>query len=138
MQCTPLPTLTNRTAQQGGFMPRKIQKQWKKHLSTYHLIRKTIYLAKHNPQWLTHPIIEELKNHTHTNIPPPPNQIHLQQEWLINIATIAKTTNSQARAITTKYTRDCIKKAISKYRQQYEKNPKKIHKKNLTITKRHH
>ena len=119
-------------------MPRKIQKQWKKHLSTYHLIRKTIYLAKHNPQWLTHPIIEELKNHTHTNIPPPPNQIHLQQEWLINIATIAKTTNSQARAITTKYTRDCIKKAISKYRQQYEKNPKKIHKKNLTITKRHH
>ena len=53
----------------------------------------------------------------------------LQQEWLINIATIAKTANSHARAITTKYTRDCIKKAISKYRQLYEKNPKKIHKK---------
>ena len=88
-------------------MPRKIQKQWK---NTYHLIRKTIYLAKNNPQWQTHPIIETLKNHNHTIIPPLPNQEPLRQEWLINIATIAKTTNSHDRAITTKYTRDCIKK----------------------------
>ena len=119
-------------------MPRKIQKQWKKHLNTYHLIRKTIYLAKNNPQWQTHPIIETLKNHKHVNIPPLPNQEPLQQEWLINIATIAKITNSHARAITTKYTRECIKKAISKYRQLYEKNPKKYIKIYLITTTHHH
>ena len=38
--------LTNRTAQQGGILPRKLAKQWKKHLATYHLIRKIIYITK--------------------------------------------------------------------------------------------
>ena len=74
----------------------KFKKKWKKHLSTYHSIRKTIYLAKNNLQWQTHPIIETLTNHKHVNIPPLPTQEPLQQEWLINIAKIAKTTNSQA------------------------------------------
>ena len=92
----PLPTLSNQTAQQGGFLPRKIQKQWKKHLSTYHLIRKTIYIAKHIMQWQTHPIIEQLINHKHTNIPPLPNQEILQQEWLITIAKTTKTANTLA------------------------------------------
>lgn len=41
------------------------------------------------------------------------------------MATIAKIVNKQARNITTKYTKECILKAISKYRQFYEKNPKK-------------
>ena len=45
-KATPIPTLTNRTAQQGGFLPRKLSKEWKKHLDTYHLIRKTIYSKK--------------------------------------------------------------------------------------------
>ena len=45
----PTPTLTNKTTQQGGFLPRKLSKEWKKHLETYHLIRKTIYIAKNNP-----------------------------------------------------------------------------------------
>lgn len=43
---TPIPTLTNRAAEQGGYLPRKIQKTWKQHITTYHLIRKTIYITK--------------------------------------------------------------------------------------------
>ena len=80
-------------------------------------------------QWKTHPIIEQLIKHKHANIPPLPNHEPLQQEWPTTIASIAKTTNTLARTITTKYTRDCIRKTISKYRQLYEQNPKKIHKK---------
>ena len=45
----PLPNLTNRTSQQGGFLPRKLARQWKRYLNTYHLIRKTIYIAHHDP-----------------------------------------------------------------------------------------
>jgi hypothetical protein len=67
----PLPNLTNRTAQQGGFLPRKLKKNLKNYLSTYHLIRKAIYLIKNSSNWTTHPIIEELKNHTQVVIPPP-------------------------------------------------------------------
>ena len=68
----PLPDLTNRTSQQGGFLPRKLQKKWKQYLSTYHLIRKAIYQIKNIPNWQTHPIIDELENHTQITIPPPP------------------------------------------------------------------
>jgi hypothetical protein len=88
-------------------------------------------------QWQTHPIIDQLKNHKHVNIPPPPNQELLQQEWLITIATIAKTANICARTITTKYTRDCVRKTISKYRQLYKKIQKEYTKKSST-TKKHH
>ena len=41
----PIPTLMNRISQQGGFLPRKLQKPWKKHIKTYHLIRKTIFIT---------------------------------------------------------------------------------------------
>jgi hypothetical protein len=51
------------------------------------------------------------------------------------IATIAKTANKKSRKITTKYTRNCILKAVSKYRQMYEKNPKKINRKVFKNTK---
>jgi hypothetical protein len=132
----PLPELTNRTSQQGGFLPRKLQKIWKKHLYTYHLIIKAIYITKNYPNWQIHPIIDELKNHTHINIPPLPIQAAYQQEWIIIIANIAKTTNIQARKITTKYTQDCIKKTISKYRQLYEKTPRKLIKE-YSKTKKH-
>ena len=124
-----LPTLTHRTNQQGGFLPRKLQKHWKKQLSTYHLIRKTIHITKTIPLWQNHPIIEELRNHKHTTIPPPPHLDTNPQEWIKTIAEIAKTANKQARKITTKYTQECVKKAITKYRQLYEKNPKKINNK---------
>ena len=65
----PLPTLTYKTTQQGGFLPRKLQKTWKKHINTYHLIWKAIYTTKNTANWRTHPIINKLNNHTHINIP---------------------------------------------------------------------
>ena len=70
----PTPQLTNRTAQQGGFLPRKLAKPWKKHLATYHLIRKTIYITKNDPNWQTHPILNEIHNHQHVQISNPPQQ----------------------------------------------------------------
>ena len=122
---TPIPTLTNRTSQQGGFLPRELQKQWKKHIKTYHLIRKAIYITNNTINWHNHPIMYELNSHTHINIPPPPNDNLLKNDWIKELATLAKTANTQARKITTKYTKECIKKAISKYRQLYETSPKK-------------
>jgi hypothetical protein len=50
-------------------------------------------------------------------------------EWIDEIAVIAKNAKKHARHITTKYTKECILKAISKYRQLYEKNPKKVNRK---------
>jgi hypothetical protein len=48
--CTapPIPTLTHQTNKQGGYLPRKLQKLWKKEISTYHVIRKTIKLTTQN------------------------------------------------------------------------------------------
>jgi hypothetical protein len=45
--CTapPIPTLTTQTSKQGGYLPQKLQKQWKKELLTYHIIRKTIKIT---------------------------------------------------------------------------------------------
>ena len=63
--------LTNRTAQQGGFLPRKLAKPWKKHLATYHLI---IYITKNNPNWQTHPILNEIHNYQHVQFPTHPQQ----------------------------------------------------------------
>ena len=74
-KAAPIPTLINRTSQQGGFLPRKLAKEWKKHLDTYHLFRKTIYIAKKNSNWQTHPILNEIRNHQHVQIPYPPTTI---------------------------------------------------------------
>jgi hypothetical protein len=41
----PIPTLTNLTSKQGGYLPRKLQKLWKRELSTYHTIRKAIKIT---------------------------------------------------------------------------------------------
>ena len=59
-------------------------------------------------------------------IPHPPTTATPPNEWIDIVTAIAKTANKEARKITTKYTKDCILKAVSKYRQMYEKNPKKI------------
>ena len=60
--CTalPIPILTNLTSKQGGYLPRKLQKSWKKELSTYHIIRKTIKITTQNTNWRTHPLITNL------------------------------------------------------------------------------
>ena len=77
---TPRPTLTSRASKQGGFLPRKLQKIWKKHIKTYHLIRKAIYITNNTINWHNHPIMYELNNHTHINIPPPPNENLLKND----------------------------------------------------------
>jgi hypothetical protein len=87
--------------------------------------QKTIYIAQHDPLWQTHPILNDIRNHQHTIIPPPPITTAPPTEWINTIATIAKDANKEARKITTKYTKDCILKGVSKYRQMYEKKPKK-------------
>ena len=38
----PILTLTNRTILQGGYLLRKTQRIWKRHIATYHLIRKVV------------------------------------------------------------------------------------------------
>ena len=89
-QADPLPNLTNRTSQQGGFLPRKLTRAWKRHLNTYHLIRKTIYIAQHDPLWQAHPILNDIRNHQHTSIPHPLVATEPPTEWIDAIATIAK------------------------------------------------
>jgi exonuclease III len=60
-------------SKQGGYLPRKLQKLWKKELATYHIIRKTIKLTTQNTNWGSHPLITNLQNHPHTTIHNPPN-----------------------------------------------------------------
>ena len=105
------------------------KKNEKKHLSTYHPIRKAIYITKTIPLWQNHPVIEVLKNHNHITIPPPPHPNTNPQEWIKSIAVLAKTANKQARKIIIKYTQECVKKAIAKYKQLYEKSLKEINNK---------
>ena len=126
----PIPVLPNHIAKQGGYLPKKSQKQWKLHLFTYHLIRKTIYIIKNNPTWRTHPLITQgLITHPHATIPPPPASHLPYNDWIGTLATIAKDAKNQACKITTDYTKTQIKKAISKYQQLYDKNPKRINRK---------
>ena len=73
------------------------------------------------------PIVNDIATHRHAPIPQPPHNDTLVDEWITNIATIARTANKEAPKITTTYNRKCIKKAISKYMQLYDKSPKKIH-----------
>ena len=92
-------------------------------------LKKTIYIIKNNPHWQTHPILNVIRNHQYVQIPHPPTTTTPPNEWIGTIAAIAKTANKEARKTTTKYTKNCILKVVSKYRQMYEKSPKKINRK---------
>jgi hypothetical protein len=92
----PIPTLTCLTTKQGGYLPRKLQKQWKKELSTYYIIRKTIKLTIQDTNWRTHLLITNLQNHPHTIIPNPPNDLMLIKDWIKTLGTIGKTTKKNA------------------------------------------
>lgn len=111
-------------------MPRKLQKQWKKQLNTYHLIKNAIRATTlpipHN--WHLKPEIQEIKNSL--NITPPPTTYDpLEiQSWLDNIANIAKCAKVEARKITNAQTSQNCKKAIQKYKALLNKKPKTIHK----------
>jgi hypothetical protein len=99
----PILPLTSRTAQQGGYLPRKLQKLWKIHLHTYHFIRKAIYITQHTPNWYNHLLILNLHNHKPITIPKPPEHPQPHQEWLNHISSLAKTAKINARKITTIY-----------------------------------
>jgi hypothetical protein len=126
--CTvpPIPTLTNLTKKQGGYLPRKLQKLWKKELSTHHIIRKTIKLTTQNTNWRTHPLIANIQNHPHATIPNPPTDPTFINEWIKILGTIGKTTKKKARDIIIKQTTTNCKKAISKYRNTLNLQPKRI------------
>jgi hypothetical protein len=137
--CTapPIPTLTNQTSKQGGFLPKKLQKQWKKKLSTYHTIKKAIKIITQDTNWRTHIIIINLQNNQHTKIPNPPNDPTLIDKWIKELGTIDKTTKKNARDIIMKQTSMNCKKTILKYINTLNLQPKRIHKvifKNLENT----
>jgi hypothetical protein len=120
--CTapPIPTLTNQTSKQGGYLPRKLQIKWKKELSTYHIIRKAIKTITQNTNWRTHPILTNLQKHQLVEIPNPPNDPLLVNEWIKTLGTIGKTNKKNARDIITKQTSINCKKnnlKIHKYPQ---------------------
>jgi hypothetical protein len=83
----PLPQLTNQTNRQGGYLPRKLQLQWKKHLTKHHLTRKIIYIVKNHPNWRQHPILHQITSLQAPPIPPPNTSI---SNWIHELATIGK------------------------------------------------
>ena len=70
--------------------------------------------------------MNNISTHSHTEIPLPPTDNTLTNQWISDLATIAQNAIKLARNITTKYNKECIKKSISKYRQLCDKNPKNI------------
>ena len=105
-----IPELTNQVNKQGGYLLRKLQKQWKRELSTYHIIRKTIKLTSLDTNWRTHPLINSIQNHPHANIPNPPHDPLLFNEWIKALGDIGKKAKKNARDIITKQTLSNCKK----------------------------
>jgi hypothetical protein len=128
--CTapPIPTLTHQTNKQGGYLPRKLQKLWKKEISTYHVIGKTIKLTTQNNNWRIHPLVTNLQSHPHANIHNPPNDPLLINDWIKTLKTIGKTPKKNARDIITKQTKINCKQEIFKYRNTLNLQPKRIYK----------
>jgi hypothetical protein len=104
--CAEIPTapLQSRIATQGGFLPQRAQKLWKKHLKQYHTIRKEIYVIHHHPHRYTHPAIAALNSLPGLSIFPPPAPPLPIDSWLTELATLAKKARTDARNITTKQT----------------------------------
>ena len=69
----PVPMLTNQTSKHGSYLPQKLQKQWKKELSTYHIIQKAIKTITQDTNWRIHPTFTNLQNHQLIEIPNLPN-----------------------------------------------------------------
>jgi hypothetical protein len=65
-----VPTLTNLATKQGGFLQKRLLKQWKKELTIYHSTIKAINTTTHDPNWLIHPNITNIQKYN--NIPVPP------------------------------------------------------------------
>jgi hypothetical protein len=89
---------------------------------------KSIKITTQDTNWRTHPIITNLQNHPHTTIPNPPNNPTLISEWIRTLGNIGKKAKKEARDIIAKQTTINYKKAISKYRNTLNLQPKRIHK----------
>jgi hypothetical protein len=100
---------------------------WKKELSTYHIIRKIMKLTTQHTNWRSHLLITNLQNHLHKTIPNPPNDPMLVNDWISILGTIGKTAKKNAYGIIIKQTTTNYKKAISKYRNTLNLQPKRIH-----------
>jgi hypothetical protein len=118
--------LINLKAKQGRILPRKLQKQWKKELAIYHSTRKAIHTIIHDQNQLNHPTIIDLQKYN--NIPIPRTDPLLKQEWITTLIEIGKIGKRNTRNINTKQTTINCKKAISKYRNILNLQPKQIHK----------
>ena len=123
-----IPILTHQMNKQGGYLPRKLQKIWKKELSTYHIIRKAIKLTTLDTNWHVHPLITNIQHHLHAKIPNPPNDPMLINEWIKTLGVIVKIAKKNACDIITKQTLTNCRKVISKDRNMLNLQPKRIHK----------
>ena len=122
-----IPTLISLTAKQGSYLPRKLQKLWKKELSIYHIIRKTIKLTTQDTNQRSHPLIINIQNHPHATIPNLPNDPMLINEWIKTLGIIGKIAKKNAHDTITKQTTTSCKKTISKYRNTLNLQPKRIY-----------
>jgi hypothetical protein len=128
MYCTDHSHTHKPNVQTRWLSPQKTSKAMEKRTITYHITRKTIKLTIQNPNWRTHPLITNLQNHPHTTIPNPPNDPTLINKWIKILGTIGKKAKKNARDIIAKQTATNCKKAISKYRNTLNLQPKRIHK----------
>jgi hypothetical protein len=117
----PIPQLTINTNRLGGFLPRKLQQQWKKLIAIHHLILKTIYIVKNEPNWRNHPILQNLSN-TRTPSVSLPNIPHTI--WLQEIATVRKNTQIDTKTKIAKHSRRSAQKEISKFQKLISIKPK--------------
>ena len=85
-----IPTLTNLTSKQGGYLLQKLQNLWKRELSTYHTIRKAIKITIQDTNWRIYPHVTNLQNHLYIIIPNPPNDPSIINEWIKILGTIGK------------------------------------------------
>jgi hypothetical protein len=91
-------------------------------------MRKAIKITTQDTNWQTHPLITRLQNHPHATIPDPPNDPTLINDWIKILGIIGKTAKKNARNIITKQTTSNCKKAIAKYKNTLNLQPKRIHK----------
>ena len=127
--CTtpPIPTLTNLTSKQGGYLSRKLQKYGKKFINVSHYHES--HQNNHSRYQLAYPPTNyKITNHPHATTPFLPNDPTLINDWIKIFGTIGKIAKKNARNIITKQTTINCKKAIAKYRNILNLQPKRIYK----------
>jgi hypothetical protein len=82
----PPPLLTEKTKQQGGYLPKQLQKLWKKQLKIHHYTRKIIHLTQHDTNWRNHSKIINMA----LDLPKPPQVAMPITTWIQEMAKIGK------------------------------------------------